>query len=192
MKKIYKKLIITFGVLSLLVLLIYPPIHRWAMAHVNYQTATEEHPLNCLSCHLYTQKTGLIPKLINADYYSPFNLALSGDGKNLYVVAEEGNYLLVVDTEKGRVLNKIKVGNRPHTVILDSRNKFAYVSNQWSDNVTVIDLDRMKVTDTLKTGNGPAGLALNSDEKFLYVVNSYTSDISVINLAAGNEEKRLT
>ncbi|HBE40916.1 MAG TPA: hypothetical protein DDW27_06860 [Bacteroidales bacterium] len=178
--------------MSILILLIYPPFHRWARAHVNYQTATEDHPLNCFSCHLYTQKTGLIPKIINADYYSPFNLASSNDGGTLYVVAEEGNKLLIVDTDKGRLINKIEVGNRPHTVILDGRNNYAYVSNQWSGNLSVIDLQKMKVTDTLRTGNGPAGLALSSDEKYLYVVNSYTSDISVISLATGKEEKRLT
>lgn len=192
MKGVYKKLIIISGVLVSLLLLIYPPFHRWARGHVNYQTATEDHPLNCLSCHLYTRKTGLIPKIINADYYSPFNLALSIDGRTLFVVAEEGNELLVVDTGKSRVINTIKVGNRPHTVILDDGNNYAYVSNQWSDNISVIDLSKMMVTDTLITGNGPAGLALSSDEKYLYVVNSYTSDISVINLTTGNEEKRLS
>lgn len=192
MKKIYKNLIIIITIMALLVLLIYPPFHRWARAHVNYQTATEDHPLNCISCHLYTQKTGPIARLINADYYSPFNLALSGNGRKLYVVAEEGNDLLVVDTGKGKVINKIKLGTRPHSIILDSKDKFAYISNQWSDNVLIIDLKTERVTDTLKTGNGPAGLALSSDEKFLYVVNSYTSDISVLNLKTGYEEKRLS
>jgi len=192
MKNIYKKLIIIFGVLGLFVLLIYPPFHRWARAHVNYQTAVEDHPLNCLSCHLYTQKTGLIPRLINADYYSPFNLALSDDGKKLFIVAEENNSLLIVDTQKGKVTRKIKVGTRPHSVILDNDENFAYVSNQWSDFVSVIDLNKMSVTDTLKTGNGPAGIALSADEQFLYVVNSYTSDISVIDLRSGKERKRLT
>jgi len=192
MKSIYKKLIIISGVLGVLLLLIIPPSHRWARAHVNYQTAVEDHPLNCLSCHLYTQKTGFIPKLINADYYSPFNLALSDDGKKLFIVAEENNSLLIVDTRKGKVTSKIKVGTRPHSVILDNEENFAYVSNQWSDFVSVIDLKKMSVTDTLKTGNGPAGIALSSDGQFLYVVNSYTSDISVIDLRSGKERKRLT
>jgi YVTN family beta-propeller protein len=192
MKIIYKKLIIISVVLGVLVLLVYPPFHRWARAHVNYQTAVEDHPLNCLSCHLYTQKTGFIPKLINADYYSPFNLAMSDDGKRLFIVAEEADILMIVDTQKGKVTNKIKVGNQPHSVILDKGNNFAYVSNQWSDFVSVIDLRKMSVTDTLKTGNGPAGIALSSDEQFLYVVNSYTSDISVIDIRSGKERKRLT
>lgn len=172
-------------------LVLFPRLHSLAREHVNYITAVEDHPLNCISCHLYTQKSGLISKLINADYYSPYNLAVSRDGKKLFVVAEEGNTLLVVDTDQGKVLDKIRVGNHPHSVILDKAEKKAYVSNQWSDNVSVVDLAEMNVTDTLKTGNGPAGLALSSDEQVLYVVNSFTSDLSVIDLRSGKEQKRL-
>ena len=106
-------------------------------------------------------------------------------------MAEESNELLVVDPEKGTVLNKIEVGRYPYTVILSVDEKTAYVSNQWSDNVSVIDLVEMKVTDTLNTGNGPAGLSLSGDGKFLYCVNSYSSDLSVIDLKTGEERKRL-
>lgn len=191
-KKIYKKLAIMVLVLLVAGFLIYPPLYKWSREHVNYVTATNDHNLNCISCHLYTQKTGLLSKLINADYLSPFNLALTRDGKKLFVVAEENNSLLVVDTESGKVTDKIKVGTRPHSVILDNSETKAYVTNQWADNVSVIDLKTLSVVNTLKTGNGPAGLALNHDQKYLYVVNSYSSDISVIDIVSGKELKRLT
>lgn len=186
-----KKILITPGVIILLVVVLYSPVHRKARMHVNYITATDDHKLDCFSCHLYTQKSGIIAKLINADYYSPLNLALSQDGRRLFVVTEEANTLLIVDTESRRVLHKINVGNHPHSVILNNDDSKAYVSNQWSDNVSVIDLTEMRITDTLPTGNGPAGLTLSSDEQFLYVVNSYTCDVSVINLQSKTELKRL-
>jgi YVTN family beta-propeller protein len=195
MNTVLKKTAIATGIIGLIVLFIqfcYKPYIKWSRAHVDYITAVEDHPLNCLSCHLYTQRTGLIAKLINADYYSPFNMAISADGKSLFIVAEEAGMLMIADTEKGKVIKKIKVGDQPHSVILDKAEKYAFVSNQWSDNVSVIDLAEMAVTNTLKTGNGPAGLALSSDEKKIYVVNSYASDISVISLESGKEIKRLS
>jgi YVTN family beta-propeller protein len=192
MKTIYKKITITAGVIIILGAIIYPPFHRWSRSHVNYLTATEDHPLNCLSCHLPNQKNGLIAELVNADYYSPFKLAISDDGKKLFAVAEEGNALLIIDTEKRKVSDKITVGMRPHSVVLDDERNKAYVTNQWSDNVSVIDLDKMSVEYTLKTGNGPAGIELSSDKQFLYVVNSYSSDLSVFDLGSGIETKRLT
>jgi YVTN family beta-propeller protein len=187
----FVKIIIPAAILVILGFVIYKPYHRWAREHVNNLTATTDHPLKCASCHLYIQKSGTISKIVNAKYYSPFNLASSPDGKYLYVVAEEGDALLVVNTEKNKVTKEIKVGVRPHTVVVSRDGKTAYVSNQWSDNVSVIDLEEYIVTDTLKTGGGPAGLTLSADGNSLYSANSFSSDLSIIDLASGVERNRL-
>ncbi len=186
------KIFLAFGFLFVLGLVIYFPGHKWARVHVNSKTATEDHPLFCISCHLYTSRSKLVSKLVNSDYYSPFNMAVSKNGDRLYVVAQEGNELLVVDTRNRKVLNKIPVGKYPHSVVLDDAGNKGYVSNQWSDNVSVIDLEASKVIDTLSTGNGPAGLSLSANGKYLYVVNSFSSDISVIDLNTGEERNRFT
>lgn len=178
-------------IILIFALLICIPGRKWARAHVNEKTATTDHPLNCISCHLYTQKTGLAAKLINARYLSPINLTVSGDGKKLYVVAQENNSLLIVDTEKNKVIKKIGVGEQPHSVVLSKDGLKAYVSNEWSANVSVIDLSEGRVTDTLKTGHGPAGLSLSADGKVLYAVNSYSSDVSVIDLSTKEEINRI-
>jgi YVTN family beta-propeller protein len=188
----YLRIILPVGAVFILGAVLYSPYHRWAKEHVYQMTATEDHPLKCASCHLYIQKSGIISKIVNAHYYSPFNLAVSNDGRNLYVVAEEGNALLVVDIKKQKVTHKVEVGTRPHSVILSKDGKTAYVTNQWSDNVSVVDLATFAVTDTLKTGGGPAGLALSTNGKYLYVANSYASDLSVIDIATSSERKRLT
>ena len=186
------KLLLIGGLLLILALLIHFPGHKLAREHVNSKTAVTDHPLLCISCHLYSSNNKLISKLINADYFSPFNLAVSSDGERLYVVAQEADELLVVDAKNDRVLNRIKVGQYPHSVILDNDNKRAYVSNEWADNVSVVDLAKNEVVDTLITGNGPAGLVLSADGRFLYVVDSYSSNISVIDIESGRELRRFT
>ncbi|MEI6048360.1 MAG: beta-propeller fold lactonase family protein [Bacteroidota bacterium] len=191
MKRSFKYFLV-IGIIIALALVVHFPGHKLARAHVNSKTAVEDHPLLCISCHLYTSKNKLVTKLVNANYYSPFNLAVSKDGNLLYVVAQEANELMVVDTKKRAVINKIKVGAYPHSVVLDDGGKMAYVSNQWSDNVSVIDLNTLSVIDTLITGNGPAGLSLSADGKFLYVVNSYSSNISLFELNTGEERKRFS
>ena len=133
-------LIRIWGIILVLALLIYFPGRKMARAHVNEKTAVADHPLLCTSCHLYIQKTGIVSKLVNDKYLSPIDLTVSGDGKRLYVVAQESNALLIVDTERNKVINKIGVGNQPHSVILSKDGQKVYVSNQWSDNVSVIDL----------------------------------------------------
>jgi YVTN family beta-propeller protein len=188
----YFKIILPVGTLLILGAVLYTPYHRWAKEHLFQMTATDDHPLKCASCHLYLSKSGIISKVVNAHYYSPLTLAVSNDGRFLYVVAEEGNALLVVDAEKQRVTQKVNVGIRPHSIVLSKDGNTAYVSNQWSDNVSVVDLAKLEVTDTLATGAGPAGLALSADEKYLYVANSFTADLSVIEISTGKEIKRLT
>jgi YVTN family beta-propeller protein len=185
------RIIILSSVLLALSLLIFLPGKKWARNHVNYITATEDHPLNCLSCHLYIQKEGIIARMINADYLSPFNMAISSDGKILYVVAQEANALLVLDIESGKVLDKVPVGERPHSVVVKSDDRTAYVSNQWADNIYEIDLERAAVVDTFPTGSGPAGLLLNPDESSLILVNSYSNEVSFIELPSGTEVRRL-
>jgi len=184
------RIIIVIGFFSILGLVVFFPGRKWARGHVNYMTAVDDHPLNCFSCHVYTQKSGFISKLVNRKYLSPFNLAVSKDGNRLYVVAQESDALLVVNAANHKVLNKIGVGRLPHSVVLSADGQKAYVSNEWADNVSVIDLASSKVVDTLNTGNGPAGLSLSADGKFLYVIDSYSSNISVIDVNTGEERKR--
>ena len=189
MKK-YKKLFLIVGLLAVIGLLSMP-VHNWARMHVNYITAVDDHPLNCLSCHMYIQKEGVIAKFINEDYLSPFNIAVSPDGSKLYVIAQEGNALLVIDTQTNEVTDKIAVGEKPHSVLIKNNGNTAFVSNQWADNVYEIDLLLLKVIDTLETGSGPAELVFSSDEKFLYVVYSYSSEVSIFDLQTKTEIKRL-
>lgn len=185
------KLIKVFGVIITIGLLLYFPGRILARAHVNERTAVTDHPLLCSSCHVYISQNKLISNMVNTDYYSPFNIAVSNDGSQLLVVAQDSDELLVVDIDKKTVVNKIKVGVHPHSVLLNKAGSLAFVSNQWSDNVYVIDIDKLKVTDTLKTGNGPAELVLSANEDFLYVVNTFGSDLSIIDIAAKEERKRL-
>jgi YVTN family beta-propeller protein len=190
MKK-HSKVFLIFGGVIVFAIILSFPVHKLARGHVNYMTAAQDHSLNCISCHLYVKNNPFVAKMINREYLSPFNLAVSRDGKRLFVVAQDANSLLVVDAEKKTVLKKIAVGQHPHSVVLDKLEDKVYVSNQWSDNVSVIDLASLKVSGTFKTGNGPAGLSITSDGRFLYAVNSFSSDITIIDLQTGEEINRL-
>ena len=189
MNKIKPYLIIAL-VLGLALLVLYPG-RQMAREHVNERTAVTDHPLNCASCHIPISKNKLITKLINSDYYSPFNLMVDNNQKRMYVVAQDTDELLVVDLETKKVVSNIKVGQHPHSVILDKAEEKLYVSNEWSDYISVIDVSSLKVIDTIPTGNGPAGILLDQYESYLYVVNAYGSDVSIIDVKNKKEIRRL-
>jgi YVTN family beta-propeller protein len=185
------KSILIFGSIALVLVAGLAIGKRAARAHVNYMTAVDDHPITCWNCHIYTQQDNILAKMQHRTYVSPYNLGISNDGSRLYVVGQESNQLLVVDPKNGKVIEKIAVGERPHTVVLSLDESSAYVSNQWADNIYQIDLAESRIIDTLAGGSGPAGMVIGPEGDFLYVVNTYSSDISIYNLETQQERRRL-
>ena len=64
--------LIILGVIFVFGLIVYFPGRKLARTHVNQKTAVTDHPLLCTSCHLYTSQNKLVSKMMNADYFSPF------------------------------------------------------------------------------------------------------------------------
>ena len=124
-------------------------------------------------------------------YLNPTALKLSPDGRQLFVVCEASNLVLVVDTRTRRVVGQVSVGNRPEGIAISPDGKTLYVSNEWSDTVTKINASSLDVLGILKTGWGPVGVTTDRTGKFLYTANTLGDNISVIDLRTGEEIKRL-
>jgi len=165
--------------------------YKWSERHVYYYNAGQPHPINCASCHVYPQRDGFLAEFLNEDYLSPVNVAISKDQKTLYVTAQEGNKLVVVDLESQTVKKTIDVGLFPHSILLHPDEELGYVTNQWSNSISVIDLINLEIIDTLGTGYGPSGMSIDQEGKFLYVTNTYSSNLSIIDLESGEEIRRL-
>ncbi len=133
-----------------------------------------------------------IGQVANVEYKTPFNLAVSPDGRQLYVVCEASDELAVVDTESRTVMGKTEVGNLPHGVCLSPDGGTAYVSNRGDDTVSVIDLSAMAVVDTIVVGDEPHGVVTDEMGRILYVANAGSADISVVDLERRREVKRLS
>jgi YVTN family beta-propeller protein len=124
-------------------------------------------------------------------YLSPVEIKLSPNGRTLYVVCEDRDALLAVDTQFGKVTKYATVGHKPKDLALSPDGRTLYVSNEWSDTVTELDALSLTVRRTLKTGWGPVGLTTDKAGATLYVANSIGDDVSLIDLAKGCEIKRL-
>ena len=124
-------------------------------------------------------------------YLSPLELALSPDGRLLYVVCQDSDELRVVDAQSGKLLSTTTIGRSPRGIALSHDGGRIYVTNSWSDTVSVIDASTRQVIQSLPTGFEPTGLALDRIGSTLYVANRLSNDISVIDLRTGKESKRL-
>ncbi len=124
-------------------------------------------------------------------YLSPVALQISHDGLWLYVVCEDSDVMLVVDTRAGRVVRSVEVGKRPKGIAISPDGKTLYVSDEASNAVTEIDAQSFAVRRTLAAGWGPVGLTTDRAGEVLYVANTLGNDVSVIDLRTGMERKRL-
>jgi YVTN family beta-propeller protein len=136
----------------------------------------------------------------------PGGLALSQDGKSAYALLNQNDTLAQIDLTTDKQGEQIRVGNAPHSILIDSKGTTAYVSNEggraatesdfqiWSagteivadsvigaaitGTVSVVDLPSMTVTANISTGLHPTGMAFYG--RYLLVANTYSDTISVI------------
>jgi len=127
----------------------------------------------------------------DSQYLSPGELAISSDGRWLYVVCERSNELRIVDTHSGSVVKSVPVGRVPRDITLSPDGHQIYVTNSWDDNVTVIDAADLVPRRTLPTGWEPTGAVTDQVGKTLYVANRLSDDVSIIDLEGNREIKRL-
>lgn len=124
-------------------------------------------------------------------YLSPGELAISPDGRRLYVLCEKTDQLRVVDTQSGKVMKRIAVGHVPRGLSLSADGKQIYVANSWTDTISVIDAEKLETVRSLAAGFEPISVVADRRGETLYVANRLSDDISVIDLQSGKQIKRL-
>jgi YVTN family beta-propeller protein len=149
----------------------------------------------------------------------PGGLALSEDGKTAYALLNQNDTLAKIDltAKPPKQLEQIRVGNAPHSVVIDRNGRTAYVSNEGgrpakqrdfqiysagteivadpvvgaaiTGTVSVVDLATGKITATIRTGLHPTGMAFYGQQ--LLVANTYSDSISVIDTASNEVERTI-
>jgi YVTN family beta-propeller protein len=136
----------------------------------------------------------------------PGGIALTKNGQTAYALLNQNDTLAQIDLTSKTEGTQIRVGNAPHSIVINNAGTTAYVSNEggraateadfqiWSagteivadpvvgaaitGTVSVVDLASMTVTDNISTGLHPTGMAFYG--KYLLVCNTYSDTISVI------------
>jgi len=125
-------------------------------------------------------------------YKTPLNLALTPDGKELFVTCEAGHTVIVVDVATRRKVAEIPVGHHPTDVTFTPDGQRAFVSNRLDDTVSVVDVISRREIATIPVGDEPHGVLTDRAGRLLYVLNTSSDSISIIDIATQKEVKRLT
>jgi YVTN family beta-propeller protein len=125
-------------------------------------------------------------------YKTPLNMALSPDGREIYIACEASHTVIVVSVQKLEKVAEIPVGRHPTDVTFSPDGTRSYVSNRLDDTVSVVDVHSRKVLATVPVGDEPHGVLTDASGKHLYVLNTSADSISVIDTTTLKEIKRLS
>ncbi len=110
----------------------------------------------------------------------PLAVAVSPDGKWVYVTNGGSNSVSVINTATKTEAYRIPVGSSPFGTAISPDGNKLYVVNQNDGTVSVVNT-QTKLSITIPVGSGPYNVALSPDGSRAYVTNHNDGTVSVIN-----------
>jgi YVTN family beta-propeller protein len=99
----------------------------------------------------------------------PEQLAVSPDGKHLFVASEDTGAALMMDAGKGTILYRAAVGGEPEGVAVSPDARQVFVTSEESGTVTALDARTYHVLAKISVGQRPRGIAFSPDGSRVYV-----------------------
>ena len=91
----------------------------------------------------------------------PRGIALSPDGKHLYVCASDDDTLQVMDTESRKIVGTLPSGPDPELLVLSPKGDLLYIANEDDNMVTVINVEAERVVSEIPVGVEPEGMGVS-------------------------------
>jgi len=138
----------------------------------------------CFYCHFVSTDRLLWAKP-RPHHDSPAGLAVSPDGKKLFIALDDRDEVAEADIATRKVRRRTKVPGGPFGLALDVSGKNLFVTCRHADRLAVLDAESLNETGSLPVGTGPTAIAFcrTAAGDRLVVANSMSDDISVISLA---------
>ena len=123
----------------------------------------------------------LVPNAARLGRRYPAGVAVSPDGRRLYVAENLGDSLAVLDPATGRVLRRFPTGRYPYGVVA-APDGTVYVSAWGGDHVSVFEAsgDTLAPAGEIAAGRHPSALLLNADGSRLFVASASNDRVAVV------------
>lgn len=111
----------------------------------------------------------------------PRDLAVSRDGKQLFVANGQDQTVSVIEAGTGRIVTTITVPGVPTALAPSADNTTLWVACQSPDSICALDLANQAVSQTLTEigGKKPSSILLSANGSRLYVANNGSNSVSV-------------
>ena len=115
----------------------------------------------------------------------PRGLALSRDGRRLYVAASNDNRIDVVDIATRKVVDTLPSGPDPERFALSPDGRWLYVANEDDSLVSFVDIAAKKIVREVEVGAEPEGIAVSPDGRWVVCTSETASLAHVIDARSG-------
>lgn len=115
----------------------------------------------------------------------PERVAVSRDGRRLYVSEEDAGRLAVLEATRGRVLATVPVGREPEGVRVSPNGRWVLVTSEEDNTVTIVDAKSSAIVGKATVGARPRDLAFSPDGRFAYVTGEADASLYRIAVPAG-------
>jgi YVTN family beta-propeller protein len=121
----------------------------------------------------------------------PNHLAVSPDGKRVYVTLVSTHYVDVVDPTRHVVVDSVDVGVGPHDILVTPDGRRVYVGLILGNKVTIFDATTHAIIRQISFEAGVRPIALTADQSRLFVQLSYFHGFLVVDPATGQTIRRV-
>ena len=167
--------------------------HLWALSHVRRWTGRPQ--LGFVGCdHCHGVDLAKMPWAKPRPHHpSPAGLAVSRDGRRLYIALDDVEEVVEAETAGGTIVRRARVAGRPYGLALGVGDDRLYVACRDGDRVAALDLGRFQEVASVPVGVAPVALAYSTTPAGgrLVIANSVSGDISVVATTPLREVTRL-
>ena len=114
----------------------------------------------------------------------PEQVAVSPDGRRLYVASEDTGRLVVMDARQGGVLASLPVGGEPEGVAVSPDGTIAYATSEEDHTVAVVETAAPRVRSRVRVGLRPRNAVFTSDSRRAFVPGENDATVAAIDVAA--------
>jgi YVTN family beta-propeller protein len=168
-------------------------LYAGAIAHMRVRSCHHDvSNLTCLNCHLVSTNR-LEWARLRPHYASPAGLAVSSNGKSLFIALDDKDEVVEADLASKSVIRRTKVSGAPFGLALDTQGQHLFVACRATDRISVLDTATLREVGAVPVGMGPVAIAFARTKAGdrLVVANSMSDDISVLSVSPLQELSRL-
>jgi YVTN family beta-propeller protein len=123
----------------------------------------------------------------------PRGVAVSGDGRRLFVSEQAAGAVVAYDTSNGRELGRAAVGASPEALYLSPDGRRLAVAVEEDDTVAIVDTASLAVVRRIRTrGKNPEHAAWSPDGRWIYASAEEADAVDIIDAERGEVVKSVT